>query len=199
MNWSNVSNYDREVSFQGRLDKVLERQKIKLQNNRIRLSGIPEDVVVIKKKTTVQGDTISKVITDQKLINMIFPVLKDLPVRKIKKEFQEGYTLTSIVSAHGEGNDKGQPKDQKDLTTIDVLVPFDSDLDIDDTVIRVFVNNKQNTVIVFTVVEILSDFSNNAPLNLKAKLAISTEPIDLTKPIYKLITALAKRRLDAKY
>ena len=199
MNWNKASNYDREVSYQGRLDKTLERQKIVLHDNLIRLSGIPEDVIVVKKKTTVHGDTISKVVVDQKLINMIFPVLKDLPVRKIKQEFRAGYTLTSLVSAHGEGNDKGQPKEQKELTTIETLVPFDSDLDVDDTVVRVFVNNKQNTVIVFNVVEITSDFSNNAPLNLKARLAISTEPLDLTKPLYKLIVALAQRRLAANY
>ena len=41
--------------------------------------------------------------------------------------------------------------------------------------------------------------SNNAPLNLKAKLSIDTEPIDLNKPSYQMIVALAKRRLAANY
>lgn len=201
MNWENAANYNCEVSFQGRLDKVLERQKIKLHDNSIRLTGIPEDVLVIKRKTTINGDTISKVITDQKLVNCIFPVLKDLPVRKITKEFENGYTLTSLVSAHGEGGNKGQNKDTKDITTIDVLVPLDSNIDVDDTFVRVFVqeNVKTSTVMVFNVVEVMSDFSNNAPLNLKVRLAISTDPIDLNKPSYQLITALAKRRLVANY
>lgn len=201
MNWENAANYNREVSFQGRLDKVLERQKIKLHDNSIRLTGIPEDVLVIKRKTTINGDTISKVITDQKLVNCIFPVLKDLPVRKVTKEFENGYTLTSLVSAHGEGGAKGQSKDTKDITTIDVLVPLDSNIDVDDTFIRVFVQEtvKTSTVMVFNVVEVMSDFSNNAPLNLKVRLAISTDPIDLNKPSYQLITALAKRRLAANY
>lgn len=201
MNWEDQSNYDREVSYQGRLDKTLERQKRKLNDNRIRHAGIPEDVLVIKRKTTINGDTISKVITDQKLVNMIFPVLKDIPVRRVARELREGYTLTALVNAHGEGGDKGQGQEQKDLTTIDVLVPFDSALEVDDTVIRVFVQEQveTSTVIVFTVRDITSDFSNNAPLNLKAKLAISTEPIDLNKPSYQMIVALAKRRLAANY
>ena len=50
MNWSDSCNYDREVSWQGRLDKTLERQKRKLNDNRIKHTGIPEDVLVIKRK-----------------------------------------------------------------------------------------------------------------------------------------------------
>lgn len=200
MNWENAANYEREVSFQGRLDKTLERQKIKLHDNSIRLTGIPEDVLVIKRKTTINGDTISKVITDQKLVNCIFPVLKEIPIRKITKEFENGYTLTSLVSAYGEGDTKGQKEDKK-LSTIDVLVPLDSNIDVDDTFVRVFVQEsvKASTIMVFNVVEIVSDFSNNAPLSMKVRLAVSTDPIDLNKPSYQLIIALAKRRLAANY
>lgn len=201
MDWSNSCNYDREVSWQGRLDKTLERQKRKLNDNRIKHTGIPEDVLVIKRKNTVNGDKISKVIVDQKLVNIIFPVLKDIPVRKVSREFGKGYTLTALVNAHGEGSEKGQGQEQKDLTTIDVLAPIDSDLEVEDTIIRVFVNEqvKTSTVIVFTVREVLADMSNNAPLNLKAKLSIDTEPVDLNKPSYQMIVALAKRRLAANY
>lgn len=201
MDWSNSCNYDREVSWQGRLDKTLERQKRKLNDNRIKHTGIPEDVLVIKRKNTVNGDKISKVIVDQKLVNIIFPVLKDIPVRKVSREFGKGYTLTALVNAHGEGSEKGQGQEQKDLTTIDVLAPIDSDLEVEDTIIRVFVNEqvKTSTVIVFTVREVLADMSNNAPLNLKARLSIDTEPVDLNKPSYQMIVALAKRRLAANY
>lgn len=201
MDWSDSCNYDREVSWQGRLDKTLERQKRKLNDNRIKHTGIPEDVLVIKRKNTINGDKISKVIVDQKLINIIFPVLKDIPVRKVSREFGKGYTLTALVNSHGEGSGKGQGQEQKDLTTIDVLAPIDSDLEVEDTIIRVFVNEqvKTSTVIVFTVREVLADMSNNAPLNLKAKLSIDTEPVDLNKPSYQMIVALAKRRLAANY
>lgn len=201
MKWDNVCNDQREVSYQARLDKKLEQQRRRLNDNRIKHVGIPEDVLVLKRKTTKNGDTISKVIVDQKVVNIIFPVLKNLPVRRIKQEFQTGYSIRALVSAHGEGGTSGQGKEQKDLTTIDVLVPYDSTIDIDDTIIRVFVQDdiKMSTVVVFTVQEITADFSNNAPLNLKVRLAISTEPVDLNKPSYQMIMALAKRRLTAKY
>ena len=201
MDWENCCNYKREVSFQGRLDKTLEKQKIKLRDNLIKLTGTPEDVLVVKRKTTINGDLISKVITDQKITNCIFPILKDVPIRKVTKEFEDGYTLTSLVSAYGDGSEKGQKESTKGITTFDVIVPFDSDIDIGDTIIRVFVQEsiRASTVMVFEVLEILSDFSNNAPLTTKIKVAISNDPIDLNKPSYKLIMALAKRRLAANY
>lgn len=201
MDWENCCNYKREVSFQGRLDKTLEKQKIKLRDNLIKLTGTPEDVLVVKRKTTINGDLISKVITDQKITNCIFPILKDVPIRKVTKEFEDGYTLTSLVSAYGDGSEKGQKESTKGITTFDVTVPFDSDIDIGDTIIRVFVQEsiRASTVMVFEVLEILGDFSNNAPLTTKIKVAISNDPIDLSKPSYKLIMALAKRRLTANY
>lgn len=201
MDWENCCNYKREVSFQGRLDKTLEKQKIKLRDNLIKLTGTPEDVLVVKRKTTINGDLISKVITDQKITNCIFPILKDVPIRKVTKDFEDGYTLTSLVSAYGDGSEKGQKESTKGITTFDVIVPFDSDIDIGDTIIRVFVQEsiRASTVMVFEVLEILSDFSNNAPLTTKIKVAISNDPIDLNKPSYKLIMALAKRRLAANY
>lgn len=201
MDWENCCNYKREVSFQGRLDKTLERQKIKLRDNLIKLTGTPEDVLVVKRKTTVNGDLISKVITDQKIVNCIFPILKDVPIRKVTKEFEDGYTLTSLVSAYGDGSEKGQKESTKGITTFDIIVPFDSDIDIGDTLIRVFVQEsvKASTVMVFEVLEILSDLSNNAPLTTKVRVAISNDPIDLSKPSYKLIMALSKRRVAANY
>jgi hypothetical protein len=201
MDWENCCNYKREVSFQGRLDKTLERQKIKLRDNLIKLTGTPEDVLVVKRKTTINGDLISKVITDQKIVNCIFPILKDVPIRKVTKEFEDGYTLTSLVSAYGDGSEKGQKESTKGITTFDIIVPFDSDIDIGDTLIRVFVQEsvKASTVMVFEVLEILSDLSNNAPLTTKVRVAISNDPIDLSKPSYKLIMALSKRRVAANY
>lgn len=200
MNWEKAINVKREVSFQGRLDKILERQKIKLNDNLIKLTGTPEDVIVIKKKTTQNGDIISKVIVDQKLINIIFPPLKDVPVRRITTEFEKGYKLVSLISSYGEGSDKGLGKNQKDLTSIDITVPLDSDLNVGDEIIRVFVQeNLVSSIMVFDVLEITADMSNNAPLNLKAKIALSTEPIDMNKPTWQLITALSKRRLAANY
>lgn len=203
MNWDTAVNYEREVSFQGRLDKVLEKQRIKLHDNTVKLTGTPEDVLVIKRITDINGDLKDKQILDQKLVNCVFPVLKNIPIRKVTKQFEDGYTLTTLVSAHGIGNNKGVTTNDtnKGLVTLDVTVPLNAGLDIGDTVVRVFVQEdiKNSTVMIFEVIEVLADFSNNAPLTATVRLAISTDPVDLEKPSYKIITALAKRRLAAKY
>lgn len=201
MNWDNACNRDREVSFQGRLDKVLERQKIHLRDNLIKLTGTPEDVLVVKRKTTVNGDLISKTIIDQKIVNCIFPVLKNVPIRKVTQEFEGGYKMTALVAAYGNGSEKGQGEVTKDLTTLSAIVPLDAAIDKDDTIIRVFVQEEKqaSSIMIFEVVDLLADFSNNAPLTATVKLAISTDPVDLNKPSYQLIQTLARRRLEANY
>lgn len=201
MNWDKAANYNREVSFQGRLDKVLERQKIKIRDNNIKLTGTPEDVLVIKRKTTENGDLISKVIEDQKLINCIFPVLKNVPIRQITQEFEKGYKLTALVAAHGEGDKQGQGKKTDNQTVLNLVVPLDAGINIGDTIIRVFVQDNINScsVMIFEVIELLADFSNNAPLTTTARIALSNDPVDLNKPSYQLIMAMAKRRLAANY
>lgn len=200
MNWDKAVNRDREVSFQGRLDKVLEKQKRSLRDNVIKNAGVPEDVLVIKRKTDSNGDLISKVIEDQKVINCIFPVLKKIPIRKVTKEFEKGYKITSLVAAHGTGSEKGQ-NPSNEQTVLDLVVPFDADINVGDTIVRVFVQDDSatNAIMVFEVIDLLSDFSNNAPLSITAKIALTTDPVDLNKPSYQMIIALAKRRLSAGY
>lgn len=201
MNWDNACNYQREVSWQGRLDKTLERQKIKLNDNRLKHVGTPEDVIVIQNKTNLEGDIISKVVKEHKIVNCVFPVLKDLPMQKKTTEFGDGYTAISIFSAKGEGSDKGQGNEQKDLQTIEVQVPMDADIAKDDRIIRVMVQEDLNScsVMVFDVIELLGDFSNNSPLSMKARISLTNDPPDLNKPLYQLIMAMAKRRLAANY
>lgn len=201
MDWDGACNFNREVSWQGRLDKVVERQKIKLRDNLIKHVGTPEDVLVIQKKANREGDTITNVIKDAKIVNCIFPILKELPIRKKITEWGEGYTAINLVSAHGEGNQSGVGSEQKDLQTLEVYLPFDSNINVNDRIVRVFVQESIDscTIMVFEVIELLADFSNNSPMGLKARITLTTEPVDLDKPSYKLIMAMAKRRLAANY
>jgi hypothetical protein len=78
---------------------------------------------------------------------------------------------------------------------------MDANINMGDQIIRVMVQDTINScsVMVFDVIELLADFSNNSPLGIKARVALSTQPVDLTKPAYKMIMAMAKRRLEANY
>ena len=201
MNWENACNRDRQVSFQGRLDKILEKQKIRLRDNLIKITGTPEDVLVMYEKTTSDGDPVSTVIKENKVVNCIFPQLKRVPLRKVTTEFGEGYTLTNLVASMGEGSEKGQGAQQKELTTVEVEFPLDADINVGDKIVRVFVqeNVRANTIMVFDVIDTFGDFSNNRALTMTAKLALSTKPVDVTKPIYKLISVMAERRAEVGY
>ena len=201
MNWDNCVNDIRMVTYQGRLDKTLESQRQRLHDNAIKLEGTPEDVIVVKTTRTEDGDPITDQVTSHKVVNMKFPILKDIPVRKVTKTFDKGYKINALVSAFGEGADKGLGKEQKDLTTYQVDVPIDSEIDVDDRIVRVFVQKDTNasTCMIFDVLEVLSDFSNNAPLTLKLVIALATRPVDFNKPLYKLIKATAERRAILGY
>lgn len=201
MNWDNCVNDIRMVTYQGRLDKTLESQRQRLHDNAIKLEGIPEDVIVVKTTRTEDGDPMTDQVTAHKVVNMKFPILKDIPVRKVTKTFEKGYKINALVSAYGEGADKGLGKEQKDLTTYQVDVPIDSEIDVDDRIVRVFVQKDANasTCMIFDVLEVLSDFSNNAPLTLKLVIAVATRPVDFNKPLYKLIKATAERRAILGY
>lgn len=201
MNWDNCVNDIRMVTYQGRLDKTLESQRQRLHDNAIKLEGTPEDVIVVKTTRTEDGDPMTDQVTSHKVVNMKFPILKDIPVRKVTKTFEKGYKINALVSAYGEGADKGLGKEQKDLTTYQVDVPIDSEIDVDDRIVRVFVQKDANasTCMIFDVLEVLSDFSNNAPLTLKLVIAIATRPVDFNKPLYKLIKATAERRAILGY
>lgn len=201
MNWDNCVNDIRMVTYQGRLDKTLESQRQRLHDNAIKLEGTPEDVIVVKTTRTEDGDPMTDQVTAHKVVNMKFPILKDIPVRKVTKTFEKGYKINALVSAYGEGADKGLGKEQKDLTTYQVDVPIDSEIDVDDRIVRVFVQKDVNasTCMIFDVLEVLSDFSNNAPLTLKLVIAVATRPVDFDKPLYKLIKATAERRAILGY
>lgn len=199
MNWDTAAQRNRQVYFQGRLDKKLEAQKISLRDNLINLAGIPEDILIVKEKKDINNDTISTVMSGHMVSNIIFPVLKNVPVRKVSQEFGDGYTLTNLVSAYGEGSDK-KPTEQKELTTMEITLPLKSDLEVQDKIVRVMVQEgKAVTVLLFDVLEVTSDFSNNAALTLHATIALSTKPMDLTKPLYQEIMTLAARRQKVGY
>lgn len=204
MDWSKESERaTRQTFFQGRLDKKLEDQKIKLRDNNIRNTGTPEDILIIEPKTGDEGDKTANVLKAHIVTNVIFPPLKDLPIKMVTSEFESGYTMTNIVSSYGKGKDSGNDP-QKDLSTIDIQIPLREAKNVSIyqgcKIVKVFVDEGLvSSVMVFDVIDMMGTFSNNAALAVTAKVALTTEPVDLTKKVYQMCVALAKRRLEAGY
>ena len=200
MNWDKAAQYDRTVFFQGRLDKKLESQKIKLHDNLISLAGRPEDVIILADRKDSNGVSTSKIVKAHIVTNVIFPVLKEVPVRRVSQEFDSGYTIDNLVSAYGSGDEKGHGEDQKDLTTIILRAPLKSEIAVGNKLVKVMVQEgKVNTVMVFDVLEVLADFSDNSPLSMSFRVALSSEPIDPSKSLYQMIMSLAERRNKVGY
>lgn len=198
--WSKESDRaSRQTFFQGRLDKKLEGQKIKLRDNAIINTGTPEDILIVDKHIGDEGDTISEVVKAHIVTNVIFPPLKDLPIDLVTREFESGYFITNIVSSYGKGNEKGN-EPQKEVSTIDIQLPLSAKITRDDRIIKVFVNEgKLSSIMVFDVIDLMGTFSNNSALAITAKVALTTEPIDLSKKVYQMCKSLAERRLSAGY
>ena len=184
MNWEKAVNRDREVSYQARLNKKLESKVAYLSDNAILNNGKPEDVLLVKEVKNVNGTTISTVTSGHIVTNFIMPVLKNIPIQKIKGKGK--YALTSLIAAHGEGEDSG--KKDNEVTTFEARVPLSSDIEIGNKVIKVFVQEGVlNTVMVFDVVNVLADYSDNAPISMKVVMSLSTKPIDVNKDIYQKV------------
>lgn len=199
MDWTHACNRDRVVYFQGRLDKKLENQKKTLNDNLVRLSGTPEDIIIMKEVTDDNGQVLSTVVNAHIVSNVVMPVFKDIPIRRVKKDY-DGYSICALVSAYGAGANDPNGKPQEKLTTFEATVPLSSNIDVGDRLIKVMVQDSGvSTVMVFDVLEMKSDFSNNSALNCKMVFAQTTRDIDVSKPLYQMITALANRRVKAGY
>lgn len=199
-----MPNRDRVVYWQARLDKKTETARRMIRDSNLKNVSTPEDVLVIREKVNEEGDVKETVVHEFKVCNILFPVLKDIPVKKVSNEFEDGYTITSLVAANG---DKDEQKTA--VNGIDINVPLDADINRGDNIVRVFVGNEQDqassaTVMVFKVTELKADMSNNAPLAMKATIVLSSEAFDAmdaeSRPKFvKTVKLMAKRRLAAGY
>lgn len=197
MDWSNAVQRDRIVSYQARLNKKLESKIISMSDSAILNIGTPEDILLIEEVKDVNGDKISTISKGHIVTNVIFPVLKNIPVEIV--EGKGTYALTSIVSAMGEGTDSGK-EDKEDLTTVTVRLPLSANVKRGNKLVRVFVQEgKVNTIMVFDVINLLADYSTNAPIAVNAVLSLSKDTINASKEIYQKIIALANRRIAVGY
>lgn len=199
-----MPNRDRVVYWQGRLDKKTESARRAITDSNLKNVGTPEDVIVLREKLNDEGDAKETIISEFKVVNMLFPPLKDIPVKKVSNEFEDGYTITSLVAANGDAENQKTP-----TNSIQVVVPVGASINRGDHIVRVFVSNEQDmtsssTVMIFKVTELTATMSNNAPLSMKATVVLSSEAFDAmdeeTRPKFvKTVKLMAKRRLAAGY
>ena len=85
--------------FQARLARIQEPLKRRLKDNTIELAGVPVDTIRISYKKNDEGDITSRIIEKATVDQIIWPPLKNIPFRRLGKNGENGYKITSLVES----------------------------------------------------------------------------------------------------
>lgn len=162
----NVSKRMRRTSFQARLGRRLDNISRKITDNAIRLSSHPTDMLRIKVNRNDSGDLISRTIQSVEILPIILPVMKDIPMRRLEREKEDGVLIPSLYPI----------QDQEYFT---IYSPVEVQLDEDDLLIRLIYieGTDEPYCLVLQVKEILSTIGYNSLIWNKINVTIYDEPL----------------------
>ena len=93
----------RRTSFQVRLGRRLDNISRKVIDNNIRLSSQPTDMLRIKvDRDDITQDLISRTITNAEIVPIIFPEMKDVPVRRLIREGENDVLIPNLYQFYDE-------------------------------------------------------------------------------------------------
>lgn len=174
--------------FQARLGIIEDNMKQKIIDNNISLTGRPTDVLVIHLKTTKEDDTQKYVVDKASVLNVIFPPLKDIPLRCLSKDATKGWAITSLVKAIT-NDDENTPT--YDVTTTEPLTPGT-------LICRVFLGMGQKPmVLLMEVKDIKGSVGSDRVLWMHYSCNIFTG--DLPAELLTIIGDFAQRRSTVKF
>lgn len=182
--------------FQSRLALKQEIMKRKILDNQIELAGNPTDCIRITCTRNDEGDITNRVISKATVDSIIWPPLKELPIRKIHKnkdttgQGKVSYQITSLVGMAEEGQNESMFK---------LYFPHNADLNVDDMIVRVFIDPdvEDPIILVVKIVEVLGTFGQMMLLSESANCALDTE--DIPEKLANVIGEMAERRLHIKF
>lgn len=179
-----ITNFYMARSFQNRLSMKLEPVKRKLLDNLISFAGSATDCIRVTFKRNKDGDLMYADVKSATVDSIIFPKMPEVPLRRIYKDGMAGYKI-SPVSIAEDGTEE-----QWNIT-----IPYESDIDVDDLIIRVYLDpaNIAPTVLTLIVTELTGTIGENMVLETKAKCTLFTE--QLRPEALAVISEMAKRRL----
>lgn len=135
---------DVQTTFQSRLSSRLNRLSQKLNDNAIRLSGTISDCIKISLKTSPTGDILSRKVEDIDVVPVVFPALKDIPLKKVTSTTGEIVTVPYTF----------------EIQPIEVLIPLSTKVDQDDLIIKFYENTESHDpyIAVLQVKDMLGTF-----------------------------------------
>jgi hypothetical protein len=176
------------TNFQSRLDIFHSRIARKLIDNKLRLHGSPVDVLVIKKTTNKEGDSLSHIVKDHLIVPCVWPDMKDVPYRSLKSA-DGSFAITSLVNEF----------DESEAKNYIVSIPHKYHIETGNLLFRVFLDDdyKYPVVLVLEAAETLGDFTLNMLVQSKINCVLSTE--SFPQEISNLVGEFATARMKVGY
>ena len=157
----------RRTSFQARLGKRLDNITRKVVDNNLRLSSHPTDMIRIKvERDPISQDLISRTITNAEVIPIIFPEMKDVPLRRLSREGDETVLVPNLYQFY---------EDQY----WELYSPAEIRLDEDDLLLRVIYDpySAEANVICMQIKEVLGTIGYNSFLYFKYRSTLFDEKL----------------------
>lgn len=171
----------RTTSFQARLGKKLDNIARKVLDDGISLTAHPTDMLRISvKRDPRSGDLLSRTITSSEVVPIIFPNMKDVPLRQFATRDDKEVLLPSFYAFSQEQH-------------FDLYAPIAVQVDVDDLLIR-FVYNEDRLpwISILQVKDILSTVGYNSILYSKLQCTFYDEV--LPDKVLTLIRSAIDRR-----
>ena len=163
----------------------LEPVKRKVLDELVSLTGMATDCIRVKFKRNKDGDPIYSDIEKATVDSIIFPKIPEISFRRIYKDDKMGYKLSPVAMAE-DGTEQNWT----------LVVPYESDIDIDDLIIKVYLdpNNIAPTVLTLIVSDLLGTVGENMLLKTRVQCTLFTE--NLAPETLAVVSEMAKRRLN---
>lgn len=167
------TNYIQGVSmastFQARLLAKQGKISQKLVDNQIKLEGVITDVIRIRGKFSVQGDYISRIVDNIDVVEIVFPSIKDVPMRR----FLQSDNTTNIQAIDGVS------KETK-IEPFECYAPITATVDNDDIILKFFENpdGDEPWILALKVADVLGTFGARHIIWQKLKLVYHDEILD---------------------
>lgn len=172
-------------SWQARLGMRTDMVKKKVVDNSILLSAHPTDMIrVHTERDERSGDILSRTIVSNEILPIMFPALKEIPIRRIEREDNQ-----LVLSGVDTSSD--------DVKMVDAYCPMEAQLRRDDLLIRVLLADNDHSlpsVMIFQVKDEFATFSYNSILYTKFHLSFYDESLP-NSVLQAMVDAAAKREI----
>ena len=179
-----ISKLMRRTTYQARLGRKMDNIARKVFDNNIRLASQPTDMLRIKvNRDKISQDLLSRTIVSAEIVPIIFPSMKDVPLRRLIREDGEDILVPNLYQFY----------DDQFWT---IYVPAEIRLDEDDLLIRIIYDpySDEPNILCIQVKEILTTLGYNSIVYLSARVTLYDE--SLPSEVVNIIKDANKKRAE---